>query len=181
MSTPTFAPLTRVAEILRNGRWPLETAADSVRLTYDERHRRRLRYIGDRGTVFLLDLPRATVLHAGDGLKLEDGRIVRVDASPESLVEITAPDAHTLVRLAWHVGNRHIPAQLEASRLVIRYDSVIVGMVVGLGAAVRTFSGEFTPEPGAYDDSNGGGEAHDRRGGADTHHPHVFAGHQHDH
>lgn len=175
MSTPTFTSLTRVAEILRSGRWAVETASDSVSLTYDERHRRRLRYIGNQGTVFLLDLPRATVLHAGDGLKLDDGRIVRVDASPEALVEITAPDAHTLVRLAWHVGNRHIPAQLEANRLVIRHDSVIVSMVVGLGAAVRTFDGAFTPEPGAYD-----GATHHGQGG-DRPHPHVLMGHQHDH
>ncbi len=180
MSTPTFTPLARVAEILRNGRWPVEAAADSVSLTYDERHRRRLRYIGSQGTVFLLDLRRATVLHAGDGLKLDDGRIVRVDASPEALVEITAPDVHTLVRLAWHVGNRHIPAQLAADRLVIRYDSVIVSMVVGLGAAVRSFNGAFTPEPGAYDDSNGGG-AHNAQSDSHAHHPHVLMGHQHDH
>ncbi len=174
MSATVLTPLTRVAEILRSGGWAVDSAVDSVSLTYDERHRRRLRYIATHGTTFLLDLPRATVLHAGDGLRLDDGRVVRVDAAPESLVEITASNVHTLVRLAWHVGNRHIPAQLEPHRLVIRYDSVIVSMVIGLGAAVRPFEGAFTPESGAYDEAST----------ANGHHGHgtqsILTGHRHD-
>jgi urease accessory protein len=143
--------LTRAFAVLPSGTWPEDTAVDRLVLTYDERHRRRLRYVAERGTTFLLDLPRAAVLRSGDGLKLEDGRIVRVEAAPEDLVEVTAPDTTTLVRLAWHIGNRHLPAQLEPHRILIREDSVIVHMLAGLGATVRPVLAPFTPEAGAYE------------------------------
>ena len=81
-------PLIRAIEVLPAGKWPGNTALDRLVLNYDERHRRRLRYVAEGGTTFLLDLPRATVLRAGDGLRLEDGSIVLVEASPEQLVEM---------------------------------------------------------------------------------------------
>jgi urease accessory protein len=145
-----MSTLKLVTEILRAGSWPLDTADDTITLSYDERHRRRLRYVAEGGTQFLLDLPRATVLASGDGLKLEDHRIVCVTAAPEQLVEITAPDAATLIRLAWHIGNRHLPAQLEPQRILIREDAVIVTMLRGLGATVNPIVAAFTPESGAY-------------------------------
>jgi len=146
-----MSQLTRVTEILRAGHWEPRTACDSLNLTYDERHRRRMQYVAVGGTTFLLDLPRATVLRAGDGLKLDDGRIVRVDTAPEALMEVTAADDATLIRLAWHIGNRHLAAQLETVRIVLRDDHVIASMLVGLGATVRAFQGPFSPEQGAYD------------------------------
>jgi urease accessory protein len=149
-----MSALIRAIEVLPSGKWPGETAADHLVLSYDERHRRRRRYVASGGTTFLLDLPRATVLRAGDGLRLEDGRIVGVAASPERLAEITAADAGTLVRLAWHIGNRHLPAQLEPQRILIREDAVIVNMLVGLGATVTPVLAAFTPEAGAYDSGN---------------------------
>src|SRR3979490_713499 len=124
-----MASLIRALEVVPCGKWSGQTAVDRLVLTYDERHRRRLRYVAQGGTTFLLDLPRAAVLRAGDGLRLEDGRMVSVEASPEQLVEITAPDARTLLRLAWHIGNRHLPAQLEPHRILIRDDAVIVHML----------------------------------------------------
>ena len=147
-------PLIRAIEVLPSGKWPGKEAVDKLVLTYDERHRRRLRYVASGGTTFLLDLPRATVLRAGDGLRLEDGRIVGVEASPERLVEITAADSGTLVRLAWHIGNRHLSAQIEPHRILIREDAVIVSMLVGLGATVTPVLAAFTPEAGAYDSGN---------------------------
>jgi urease accessory protein len=173
-----MSSLTRVTEILRAGHWAPQTANDFLCLTYDERHRRRFRYITAGGTTFLLDLPRATVLRAGDGLRLDDGRIVRVDTAPEALIEVTGADAATLVRLAWHIGNRHLPAQLEAHRIVIRDDHVIVGMLLGLGAVVMTFQGGFTPEPGAYDESPGplGPLAHGHRHGHGNSHDQAHGG-----
>jgi urease accessory protein len=154
-----MAALIRAVEILPPGKWPGSNAADHIVLTYDERHRRRLRYVASGGTTFLLDLPRAAVLRAGDGLRLEDGRIVSVEASPEQLVEVTAADAGALVRLAWHIGNRHLPAQLEPDRILIRDDAVIVNMLLGLGATVRPVLAAFTPEAGAYDSSGSSGVA----------------------
>jgi len=165
-----MATLIRAVEILPPGKWLGSTAVDHLILTYDERHRRRLRYVATGGTTFLLDLPRAAVLRAGDGLRLEDGRIVSVEASPEQLVEVTAPDAGALVRLAWHIGNRHLPAQLEPDRILIRDDAVIVNMLRGLGATVRPVLAAFTPETGAYNSS----------GTTANHHEHAHA-HQHPH
>jgi urease accessory protein len=81
---------------------------------------------------------------------LENGQIIAVEAAPESLVEVTAPDAQTLLRVAWHIGNRHLPAQLLPSRILIRDDHVIVQMLEGLGATIRHLEASFTPEPGAY-------------------------------
>jgi len=140
----------RAIEVLPATSWAKESAIDRVCLTFDERNRRRLRYVAQGGTEFVLDLPRATVMRDGDGLRLENGQMVEVEAAPESLVEVTAPDEQTLLRLAWHIGNRHLPAQLEASRILIRDDHVIVQMLEGLGATVRHLEASFNPESGAY-------------------------------
>lgn len=163
--------MIRATEVVPAGQWPAATAIDRLVLSYDERHRRRLRYVALNGTAFLLDLPRAVILRAGDGLRLEDGRMIGVEASPEELVEVTAPEAATLVRLAWHIGNRHLPAQLEPDRILIRDDAVIVHMLRGLGATVRHLQAPFTPEAGAYDTT------HADRGHHHSHGP----GHDHDH
>ena len=140
----------RATRILPAGSWAAATAIDRVRLTYDERNRRRLRYVALGGTEFLLDLPRAMVMNEGDGLELETGQVIAVEAAPESVVEVTTPDAGTLVRIAWHIGNRHLPAELHPSHILIRDDHVIVQMLEGLGASVRRLQAPFTPESGAY-------------------------------
>jgi urease accessory protein len=145
----------RATEVLPARSWAREAAVDRVRLTFDERNRRRLRYVALGGTEFVLDLARVTVMHDGDGLKLENGQVIAVEAAPESLVEVTAPDPNTLLRLAWHIGNRHLPAQLQPSRILIRDDHVIVHMLEGLGAAVRRIEAPFTPESGAYSGAAG--------------------------
>jgi urease accessory protein len=145
----------RAIEVLPGGAWTKEAAIDRVRLTFDERNRRRLRYVAAGGTEFVLDLPRATVMRDGDGLKLENGQVIAVEAAPEALAEVTAPDLQTLLRLAWHIGNRHLPAELQPTRILIRDDHVIVDMLEGLGATVRRLEGAFTPEPGAYSGAAG--------------------------
>src|SRR5580692_6374561 len=105
------------------GSWSGEPA-DTIVLDYDERYRRRIAMTGVRGLAFLLDLPEAVMLRAGDGLALEDGRIVEIVAAPEQLSEIRGPDAAALVRVAWHLGNRHLPTELLAKSLRIRRDHV---------------------------------------------------------
>ena len=183
-----MAALIRAVEILPPGKWLGSTAVDHLVLTFDERHRRRLRYVACGWTTFLLDLPRAAVLRAGDGLRLEDGRIVGVEASPERLVEVTAADAATLVRLAWHIGNRHVPAQLEPDRILIRDDAVIVNMLHGLGATVTPVTAAFTPEAGAYDSSgtaaaqleHSAQHVHSDQHEHPAQHEHSRAGHHHD-
>jgi urease accessory protein len=144
-------PLARAIEIVPASDWAGKPFADRMTLTYHDRHRRRMRYVAEGGTAFLLDLPRAAVLRAGDGLRLEDGRVIRIEAAPEALLEVTAPDALTLIRIAWHIGNRHLPVQLESSRILIWEDAVIAEMLRGLGASVAPVCAPFTPESGAYD------------------------------
>lgn len=150
----------------RAGHWPKERAQGSVTLAFDGRHRRRLRLTTDGGEEFLLDLPRTATLEEGDGLALNDGRWIEVRAAPEELLEITAADPALLPRLAWHLGNRHLPARIEAHRILIRRDHVIADMLAQLGATLRFIEAPFTPERGAYD---GGG-----------HHHHHDDGHDHD-
>lgn len=124
----------------------------------------------------MLDLPRAAVLRAGDGLRLEDGRIISVDAAPEQLVEITAADAGTLIRLAWHIGNRHLPVQLEPHRILIREDAVIMKMLAELSATVSLVREPFTPEPGAYDISGHDAHVHNHAHDHSHGHEHPDAG-----
>ena len=111
--------MLHVHSVVPSGAWSGEPA-DTVVLDYDERYRRRVAMTGVRGLGFLLDLPEAVMLRAGDGLKLEDGRIVEVVAAPESLIEIRAADAAALTRIAWHLGNRHLPTELMRKSLRIR-------------------------------------------------------------
>jgi urease accessory protein len=145
----------RATEILCATSWDPKTAVDRVRLTFDERNRRRLRYVALGGTEFVLDLPRAAVMRDGDGLRLENGQMIAVEAAPEALVEVTAPDRQILLRLAWHIGNRHLPAELQESRILLRDDHVIVQMLEGLGATVRHLEAAFNPESGAYSGAAG--------------------------
>lgn len=139
--------MTRIARAL--ARPGLETS-ETVTLAYDDRYRRRCRLTTDRGATFLLDLPEATELRDGDALVLEDGARILVRAAAEPLMEARAQDALHLARLAWHIGNRHLTAEIHAARLVLRRDHVIAEMLAGLGAEVREIEAPFNPEGGAY-------------------------------
>ena len=121
-------------------------------ITLDEtaRHRRRVKMISDNGIAFLLDLPEARLLRHGEGIKLDDGRVIEVIAEPEELYEVRAKDAHHLLQLAWQLGNRHLPTQIMADHLRIRRDHVIREMLEGLEAEVKEVSASFDPEGGAY-------------------------------
>ena len=153
-------------------------AVDTVVLDFDGRHRRRVAMTGRDGLHFLLDLPEAVALGDGDFLELEDGRFVRVAAAPESLAEIAAVDLPALVRIAWHLGNRHLPTELAGDRLRIRRDHVIEDMVTGLGGLVQAIEAPFNPEGGAY----GHGQVHGHDHGHDHSHGHEHEhGHSHDH
>ncbi|HTV28101.1 MAG TPA: urease accessory protein UreE [Xanthobacteraceae bacterium] len=142
--------MRRACEIKPAGAWNEASAVDCIALDAHERHRRRIVLTGERGTTFLLDLPRATALRDGDGLLLDDGAIVRIAGRKEPLVEITAASPSDLARLAWHVGNRHIDVQIVGDRLRIRRDHVIEDMLRGLGARVAPIEAPFEPEGGAY-------------------------------
>ena len=147
-----------------------------MRLDYDKRTRRRIVLMGAGGLAFLLDLAKAPVLHAGDGIRLEDGRIVAVEAAPEPLLEITCATALQLARIAWHLGNRHLAAEIGDRVIHIRDDHVIADMVRGLGAEARLVQRPFEPEGGAY----GHGAVHGHSHGPDHSHDHHHDGnHEH--
>ena len=141
--------MMRATQVRGQYRWT-EAPADSVVLDFDDRHRRRMAMTGTRGLEFLLDLENAVALRGGDALVLEDGRLIEVVAAPEPLVEIRGADPTHLVRIAWHLGNRHLPTQIMAKSLRIRRDHVIEAMVKGLGARVIEIEAPFDPEGGAY-------------------------------
>jgi urease accessory protein len=141
--------MLRAGKVIPAGQWP-GAPADTVVLDFDERYRRRFVMTGVGGLEFLLDLPEAAMLRGGDGLSLEDGRIVEVVAAPEPLAEVRAADAQALVRVAWHLGNRHLSTEFMSKALRIRRDPVIEAMVEGLGARVVPLEAPFNPEGGAY-------------------------------
>ena len=142
--------------------------ADTITLDETARHRRRMKMVSDSGIEFLLDLAEARLLRHGDGLELDDGRVIEVRAEPEDLMEVRGRDTRHLLALAWQIGNRHLAAQIEPDRILIRRDHVIRDMLEGLGATVTETSAPFDPEGGAY-------------GGAHEAHDHGHGHHHHDH
>lgn len=142
--------MLRAVEVKPVGTWEPESARDSVVLDFDARHRRRIVMQGQAGLDFLLDLPEAVALADGDGLRLEDGGLVGVKAAPEQLIEVRAGEGISLVRIAWHLGNRHLPTQILDDALRIREDHVIHDMLRKLGARIALVEAPFDPEGGAY-------------------------------
>ena len=142
--------MQRAIAVYTRGRWPEDAAVDTVTLAYIDRHRRRIRLVADSQEAYLLDLPRAHHLLDGDGLELDCGGYLRVRAAPEPVFEIEAAEPADLLRIAWHLGNRHLPLQVAGARLRIRADHVIAEMVAGLGGRVTRLEAPFDPETGAY-------------------------------
>jgi urease accessory protein len=170
--------MLRAGKVIPAGRWS-GAPADTVVLDFDERYRRRFVMTGVGGLEFLLDLPEAAMLRGGDGLSLEDGRVVEVVAAPEPLAEIRAADAQALTRVAWHLGNRHLSTELMPKALRIRRDPVIEAMVEGLGARVVLLEAPFNPEGGAYVKAEAGAaKPHDHDHDHDHRHD---RGHSHAH
>ena len=142
--------MRRAIAVHTRGHWPDEVAVDTVTLPFLDRHRRRIRLVADTGTPFLLDLARAQHLMEGDGLELDNGSYIRVRAAAEPVIEIAADSTADLLRIAWHIGNRHLPLQALDGRLRIRADHVIASMVEGLGGRITRHDAPFDPEIGAY-------------------------------
>ena len=137
-----------------------DTPAGTLTLPYDDRFRRRMAMTSDNGIGFLLDLVDAQELRAGDSLVLDDGRLIRIVAADEPLMEAVPSDPGDLARVAWHVGNRHLTCQVLPDRLVLRADKVIAEMLEVLGCTVTHRMGPFTPEGGAYGQGRTHSHAH---------------------
>ena len=161
--------IQRADKVIPAGHWS-GAPADTVVLDFDQRHRRRVTMTGVGGLEFLLDLAEAAMLRGGDGLRLEDGRLVEVLAEPEPLAEIRAADPLALTRIAWHLGNRHLLTEMLPKALRIRRDPVIEAMAEGLGARVIALEAPFNPEGGAYVKAEPGAEPHDHAHGHDHAH-----------
>jgi urease accessory protein len=176
--------MIRATQVLGQHRWT-QSAADTVVLDFDDRHRRRMAMTGTRGLEFLLDLENAVALRGGDALVLEDGRLIEVVAAAEPLLEIRGADPLHLVRVAWHLGNRHLPTQIMPKGLRIRRDHVIEAMVKGLGARIIEIEAPFDPEGGAYASSHAHApEAHAHAHAHSSHahaEAHAHSSHDHDH
>jgi urease accessory protein len=127
---------------------------DTITLAHDERRVRRKLLTGKNGAEVMVDFPNSVTLDHQGGLELEDGRIIEVLAAKEILYAVTAKDSAHLLRLAWHIGNRHTPAQLDADRILIKRDHVLKGMLEGLGAKVTDVTEPFFAEHGAYHSHN---------------------------
>jgi urease accessory protein len=156
----------RANAVLAAGNWDEARNTDEVLLDFDQRFRRRIVLTTRAGADLTLDLPHAVRLRDGDGLLLDDETIVRVRARPEPLLELAAAPS-LLTRIAWHLGNRHLPVQFAEGALRIRADHVIAAMVEGLGASVHPLEAPFDPEPGAYAAAG----AHHHHAGEDDHAP----------
>lgn len=141
--------------VCAKGSW--SDAFDRCVLAYEDRLLRRKVVNTGHGGKLLVDLPKATGVAQGDAFELTDGRLIEVFAAKEDLLQITAPDLLTLV---WHIGNRHCPAQIESSRVLIQPDHVIRALMEHRGATVREVFEPFSPEGGAYGHGRTQGHSH---------------------
>ena len=172
--------MLRATAIVRKAAVKSDRVADTVTLDHEGRHRRRMALKGEGGLDFLLDLDKAAVLNDGDAVKLEDGRLVLVEAAPQSLLEIRAENPLRLMRIAWHIGNRHTPAEIAADAIYIEDDHVLAEMVRGQGGTATPVTRPFQPERGAYEHDCGHDHGHPHGHAHDLHHDHGHD-HHHDH
>lgn len=166
--------MARVVKIVAAGAADGKSAVDTVILTPEQRRAPRGSVTAVKGTSLDFDLAEPVALRTGDLLLLENGDVVEVVAEPEPLIEARAKDLTALARLAWHLGDRHVPVQLFANRLRVRRDPAIEALLARLGAKTVEIEAPFDPEGGAYVVS-----AHEHHHGHDHHHDHDH--HEHDH
>ena len=164
--------MQRATSIVRKAAVKADKVIDSVSLDHEGRQRRRITLTGEKGTAFLLDLEKTATLNDGDAVKLEDGFLILVKAAPQTLIEIKAENPTRLLKTAWHIGNRHTPAEITADAIYIEDDHVLAEMIRGLGCSMTVVSRPFQPERGAYHDHAHGDHGHDHHG-----HDHSHAHH----
>jgi urease accessory protein len=180
IETTTSEPrsMLRASAIVRKAAVRPDRVADTVILDHEGRQRRRIALQAEGGLEFLLDLDKAAVLNNGDALKLDDGRLVQVKAAPQPLLEIRAENPLRLMRIAWHIGNRHTAAEITTDAIYIEDDHVLAEMVRGQGGTATPVMRAFQPERGAYEHDCG----HDHGSHAHGHdHDHGHDHHEHDH
>lgn len=172
--------MLRATAVLRKPAVRPDHVVDTVMLDHDGRNSRRIALRGEGGLDFLLDLDRPTALNDGDAVKLEDGRLVAIRAAPQRLLEVRAENPLRLMRIAWHIGNRHTPAEVTADALYINEDHVLAEMVRGQGGTTTAVLRPFKPESGAYAHECGHDHGH-HHGHAQNHDHHHGQSQAHEH
>jgi len=174
--------MQRVTSYLPAGT-PSSHPTAQVKLPHDLRHLRRKLLHLENGEMVMLDLKEPVLFANGDMLVREDGELIEILAANEKLFEVRGRDRAHLIELAWHLGNRHLSAQIEEDRIVILRDHVIRTMLQGLGAMVLDIEEPFQPARGAYHSHGGHSHGHDHHDhGHDhghDHHDHEHHGHDH--
>ncbi len=175
--------MLRATAIVRKPAVKAERVFDIVTLDHEDRQRRRAVLRAESGIEVMLDLDKATMLNEGDALRLDDGRLVAVRAAVQDLLEIRAENPLRLMRVAWHVGNRHTPAEITEDAIYIEDDHVLAEMVRGQGCSTAKVARAFRPEQGAYAGGHGHHEHahHDHAHHDHAHHDHSHHDHGHDH
>jgi urease accessory protein len=166
--------MLRVVRVVNSAQADSARIIDSVMLAPDQRRLQSAHLTGLKGTRIGAMLPEPVMLRMGDALELDDGTFVDIVIEAEPLLEVRGNDLPHLARLAWHLGDRHVPVQVMANRLRLRRDPVLETMLRALGARVVEIEGPFDPEGGAYTAQ----AAHDY---AHHHHDHCGHDHHHDH
>ena len=122
-------------------------AFDEISLSYEERFIRRKKLIANNGTEFLVNLEETVSVDENHYFELDNGKLIKVISKEENLIEIKGDN---LKQIIWHIGNRHLPCQIEENRILIQDDAVILDMVIKLHGNVKKVFEKFNPEGGAY-------------------------------
>jgi urease accessory protein len=161
--------MPRVTNVLAAGRYGAAGGTDSVILNRDQRQAARAIFTTTGGVTVEFDPPSPAMLRMGDALVLDDGRLVEVVAEAEPLLEVREADVGKLARLAWQLGDRHVPVQILSKRLRLTRDPAAEALLARLGVRAVAIEAPFEPEGGAY-----------RVAPAPAHHHHDHEHHDHD-
>lgn len=178
--------MLRATSVLRKAAVKAERVVDTLALGHRDRTINGVSVRATGGLEFAISLDKAATLNDGDALKLEDGTLVQIKAAPESLLEIRAENPLRLVRLAWHLGGHHVPAEMAADALYIPNDAALGELVRGQGCSMTVVERPFQPEAEVHHHSHGddcgcGHDHHDHHHGHDHGHGHHHDHHGHDH
>jgi urease accessory protein len=182
--------MLRVVRVVSSAQSDSARHIDSVMLAPDQRRLQSAHLTGVNGTLIGLMLPEPVMLRMGDAFELDDGSFVDIVIEPEPLIEVRGNDLTHLARLAWHLGDRHVPVQVLTNRLRLRRDDALEAMLAALGARLTPIEAPFDPEGGAYathaapDHGHHHDHHHHDGCGHDHHHDHAHGhghGHHHDH
>ena len=174
--------MLRVVRVVSSAQSDSARHIDSVMLAPDQRRLQSAHLTGVNGTLIGLMLPEPVMLRMGDAFELDDGSLVDIVIEPEPLLEVRGDDLTHLARLAWHLGDRHVPVQVLTNRLRLRRDDALEAMLAALGARLTPIEAPFDPEGGAYATHAAPDHGHHHHDGCghDHHHDHTH-GHDHDH